>query len=438
MRATILKAALGAAFAISMGLPAIGSSVGADPLLSTGSLPGGGQYVVRRAPAVPVAAIALWYRAPGSGFEADPTPGIGRLAATAIAASTPITGRPLSRIVDEAGGRIVVSGYPNSIAVSVLVPADRASEVVRAMTGAFFTPVVDADGLKLAERDLDGEALIREFNPEDAIGDALLAQLFAAGAAHEPGLGAPGALRAISLDRVKAFAERAFRPANAVLVVTGAVDASVVGAAVPGRASAAPGTEPLLDAHPAPAASPQIKSGTEPGAGLGWVGPTIADERAATALDFVADYLFRSDTGLVQKPFAGTETSLTGKFVTYHDPGVFLVTISGGDVAAARTAVEAALAKLQTPLDPATFASATALFRYHMLSDIQTPGELADTLGWYAVEGDPLYAPGADGIAGRYFSALDALTPAFVAETVRKYLAAPGAVVAISTKKAEK
>ena len=43
------------------------------------------------------------------------------------------------------------------------------------------------------------------------------------------------------------------------------------------------------------------RSGEVPGTGLAWVGPPIADEKAATALDFVADYLFRDDTGIVTR-----------------------------------------------------------------------------------------------------------------------------------------
>jgi predicted Zn-dependent peptidase len=124
--------------------------------------------------------------------------------------------------------------------------------------------------------------------------------------------------------------------------------------------------------------------------------------------------------------------------VTYHDPGVLLVTISGGDVTAARKSVDDAFAAVRKPLSKAEFAQARAAFLYHMLSDIETPGGMADTLGWYTVEGDQGYAPGANGAASRYFAVADSLTPAFVAATVNKYLTRPGAVVAVEAKKAEK
>jgi hypothetical protein len=178
-------------------------------------------------------------------------------------------------------------------------------------------------------------------------------------------------------------------------------------------------------------------TGIESGVGLGWVGPSISDEREATALDFVSDYLFRDDSGIVQKSIASTKANVSGKFVTYHDPGVLLVTISGGDVAAARKAVDDGLALVQKPLDRATFTAAREAFMYHMLSDIQTPGGMADTLGWYTVEGNLTYAPGAAGPQSRYFAVAASLTPEFVAQTVSKYLGKPGAVVAVAPKPSE-
>ena len=89
---------------------------------------------------------------------------------------------------------------------------------------------------------------------------------------------------------------------------------------------------------------------------------------------------------------------------------------------------------MQTPLDATTFARARDAFIYHIRSDLQTPAELADTFGWYSVEGNPSYAPGAGGLDGTYFRDARALTSAFVAETVKRFLGKPGATVAFSRK----
>jgi predicted Zn-dependent peptidase len=104
----------------------------------------------------------------------------------------------------------------------------------------------------------------------------------------------------------------------------------------------------------------------------------------------------------------------------------------GGDVAAARAVVEGALQAIRRPLDPQTFAAARRRFIYHILSDDETPGALADTYGWYAVEGNENYAPLEAGAAGRYLAEASALTPAFVAATAAKYLDRPGADVTVN------
>ena len=134
------------------------------------------------------------------------------------------------------------------------------------------------------------------------------------------------------------------------------------------------------------------------------------------------------------RTFATSASSVNGKFVTYHDPGFFLITLSGGDLSATRAIVSDAVLALQKPLDAAAFASARAAFIYHIRSDLQTPSELADTFGWYAVEGNPDYAPSAGGFNGTYFRDARELTPDFVAATVSKYLGNTGATVTFSQK----
>ncbi len=434
----VSKVALAAAFVFSGHCAAGAAAPPPASNISNGMLPGGGQYVVSHTDAAPVAAIALWYRAPSSGFEAAGVPSLGHLAAATVAGSAPITGTPLGRYIAELGGKIAISTYPDSVAISTLVPAENAADVVHAMTVSFFAPVVTAEGLKVAQRDVAEVAFYRQFNAEESIDDALIASLLHDGPARYPTLGESSDVAKITLAQVKDFAQRAFRPANAVLVVTGAVDAGIVATAVPGRTDAAPRSEPPLSTREAVQPAPVMTSGAEPGQGLGWAGPAISNEREATALDFITDYLFRADTGTVQRAVAATKSTISGKFVTYHDPGVVLVTISGGDVSASRRMVDDALAGARKPLDRATFNAARDAFRYHILSDIQTPGGLADTLGWYTVEGNPSYAPGAGGATGRYFTAAGALTPAFVAATVEKYLSRPGAVIAVDSRRSEK
>jgi len=197
---------------------------------------------------------------------------------------------------------------------------------------------------------------------------------------------------------VRAFAERAFRPANAILILTGNVDAGAL-------ASVVSRVGPAGDAAPEPGA---VQSAA-PGSGgapdrrqhqrhrLGLDRPPIADEATATTMDFLADALFAPKTGAVAKALGSRKATVTGKFVTYRDPGVFLVTISGEDAAAVLPLVEQTIAGAAKPLAPPAFAAARSAFVYHLLDDMDTPSGVADTYGWYAVEGNAAYAPAEGG-----------------------------------------
>ncbi|MEA2721832.1 MAG: Peptidase inactive domain [Candidatus Eremiobacteraeota bacterium] len=420
--ALFVCAAAGGALAQTPAAPA------AVPSDASGVLPSGVAYTLRPDPAQPVAAVALWYRAPAGGFGTTAVPGLSRLAAATVTASTPITGTPLAQLVERWGGRISVAAYPDSVAITVLVPADHTVQTVRAMTGSFFAPVVAADGLLVAQRYATEDAIYRSLAP-DAIEDALGTALFADGPLHDGTIGSARTVADIKLDRVRSFAERAFRPANAILVLTGNVDRSVL-SSVASRAGATQSTaEAAAPQTPRAAPPPLEREGNLVGTGLGWVGPPITAEADATALDFLADVLFAPKTGTVSKALGTRKATVTGKFVTYHDPGVFLVTITGDDAAAARPIVEKAIADAAKPLSAAAFAAARAGFTYRILGQLATPADAADTYGWYTVEGDAAYAPAEGGIQGRYFTLAASLTPATVAQTAAKYLTPAPAVV---------
>jgi len=424
--AVVRAALVGAALVLS----SAGAGNDAGPPL-TGTLRGGGTYLIRPVGGAPVAAVAIWYRAPAGGFGTDAVPGLGRLAAAAVAASQPVTGTSLSQFVRQAGGQLRINAYPESVSVSVLVPADRASDAVQAVTRSFFAPVLSDAGLGLARRNVLEDSAIRSYDHGALITDAIYASLFAGGPAKIPPYGPSASFASLTLDAVRAYAERAFRPANAVLIATGAVDTGVLAAALPGRDDAQANAETPAPETLASAVTPLRAPGPEAGFGMGWAGPPITDEREATAFDFIADYLFYPDTGVVQKNVRHTGTSLVGTFVTYHNPGVFLFTSTGGDQPAVHAAVNAALLAIRRPLEHAAFETARRQFIYHILSDDETVSALADTYGWYAVEGNPGYAPGEGGAAGRYLATASALTPEFVATTAAKYLDRPGAVISI-------
>ncbi len=418
---------LRAAFCAALFVGCAGAGVAQTP--PDGTLPSGVRYEVRADPAQPAAAVSLWFRAPAAGFEGPPVPGLSRLAALTVSASAPVTGTPLTQLVERWGGRVGVAAYPDSVSVTALVPADRVAATVRALTGDYFAPVTTADGLKLAQRGAADDVLLRSFGPE-AIEDALGGALFAAGPLHDGTLGTIPSLAAVPFERVRTFAERAFRPSNAILVLTGNVTGGLL-TEVASRPDATPGPQesPAPETPRVPPAAVRREAGIA-GTGLGWIGPPIADETDATAMDFLADALFAPRTGAVPRALgATTKAFVTGRFVTYRDPGVFLVTITGDDAAAARPIVERAIAGAATPMEAGAFEAARAGFVYRLLQDMDTPADTADTFGWYAVEGGAAYAPAEGTAAGRYFAIAARLTPASVAHAAVMYLGRPPAEV---------
>jgi predicted Zn-dependent peptidase len=436
LRASALVVAL-AATALP-GRAATGYLPNLGPKVAVGQLPSGGTYIVRPAAGAPVAAVELWYRAPSTGFGPKPTPGLARLAAQVVAASKPIVGNPLGKVIAEVGGRLSVTVYGDALSISAVVPAAQARDVVKAMTTAFFAPVITEEGYHFAQRDVAQEALISSFDPETAARDAVFSALFSGGPQHYPALGPAKDLAAIGLADVRAFAARAFRARNAILVVSGAVDSSIEAAAVAGRPPTGNDqAETPVVPELASTLAPVVKAFSQPTGGYGWLGPAISDERASTAMDFIADYLFRPEAGYVTRKIAEKypDALVTGQFITLHDPGVMFVGYSGKDVGALKSIVDDGLARVLQPMAPAAFAAALGAFKYHLLSDLQTPSEMADNFGWYSIEGDPEYAPGANGEDGAYFKAANSLTPQFVAAIAAKYLGKAPAVASLAPEK---
>ena len=405
------------------------------PNTTVDRLPVGGTVIVRASQGAPVAAIELWYRAPSTGFGEKPIPALARLAAQVVAGAKPIVGDTLGKAVSDVGGRLSISTYSDSIAITAVVPATAARRIVKIMTTAYFAPITSEDAFRAAQRQVAQESLISTFDAETVVRDAVFAQLFTSGPQHYPSLGGdPKAIAAISLADVRAFASRAFRSQNATLVVSGAVDASVATAAVSGRPNAnesaeAP-TAPVVAASP----TPVNRTFVQASGGYGWVGPTISDQREATAMDFIADYLFRIDDGVVARKVAESvpDSLLVGQFITLRDPGVMFVAYAGKNTDTIRSLVDDGFASVRKPLPAAAFAAALESFKFHLLSDLQTPVQIADNFGWYSVEGSASYAPGVNGESGAYFKAATSLSPEFVAATATKYLGKAPVVVTLA------
>ena len=92
---------------------------------SSAPLPRGGSYVLDPDPTVGSAAIGLWFRAPGAGYD-NATPGISNLAATAAAVAPLASGKSLYALVHTVGGELNIQVYPDIIGIAAVVPATSA------------------------------------------------------------------------------------------------------------------------------------------------------------------------------------------------------------------------------------------------------------------------------------------------------------------------
>ncbi len=403
----------------------------ADQMQQTGTLPHGGSYVLYRDTTIGTAAIDLWFRAPGAGYD-NAAPGISRLAATAVAAAPLESGKSLVAFVRGLGGRLTINAYPDIIGIGIIVPSNNARRVIAGLTSAYFAPSLDEASLKTAQRDLAVLGVQKRYSSDQLLHDTLFAQIFSSGAAHFPPVpdGVADITR-ITLAQANAFAHRAFRSGNATLTLSGNIDASAVGGVTAGAGGNA---DAPIDSTVADPLSGSTVQAAVPGTGLAWLGPSISDEKTATAMDFIADYLFRDETGVISKSIdPASDSYVIGQFITLHRPGVMLVTIGGTKSSVVQQHVLSVLEKMQQPMDATTFAAAREAFLYHLASDTQLPEEQADNFGWYASEGNASYAPSDP--QSSYWNVARSLDPGFVASVVRQYLVHPVVVQLQATSK---
>ena len=130
-----------------------------------GALPHGGSYVLDPDPTIAAAAVDLWFRAPGAGYD-DASPGISRLAATAAAAVPLASGKSLVELVHSVGGVLTIDVYPDIVGIGAVVPSSSARRVIAAMTAAYFSPAIDDASVKTAQRDAAVLAVQQRYSPD--------------------------------------------------------------------------------------------------------------------------------------------------------------------------------------------------------------------------------------------------------------------------------
>ncbi|HXW76988.1 MAG TPA: insulinase family protein [Candidatus Eremiobacteraceae bacterium] len=422
------------------------TSVASEPALAPGEivLPDGLTVMIKHGTASGSVALEVWVRCPSDGWT-DAQPGIARLTAF-TAMSTASNGTTMRDLVRAAGGQIAVSVFQTGTEFTVLAPADAGPALETALLKHIFDAPFDPAALIDAKTRLAAQQAAAGASASAIMRDAVFNALFAGGPLHASTLGDAQAVESTSIADVRAFAAAAYIPQNAIVVSVGNADPAALLAAVQGAAPAgAAAAQPLPLSSPASQASPLALTplgADAPGAALAWVGPPISDEREATAMDFLSDYLADPDAGVLTHAATNGSTTedFAGQFITLHQSGVFFVSIAGdgidptAELQALRNKLDAEIA---SPLSKDEFSNALAAYETRLLRQMDSPVGMADNYGWYFVEGAPGYAPSATdaGQSGDYFAQAQSLTPDFVHSVAQKFLGTAPAEVTVVPRK---
>jgi len=400
--------------------------------------------MVRRLHSSPTVAVEVWLSVPSDGYGPS-KPGIARLAALAVAYES-FGGSSLRDLVRTDGGQISVTVYPAATEIAMIVPSYDGPAVIAAMLNRVFHPSIDNQAFSDARQRLAAQQAAYQGATELVLRDGAFAALFSSGSYHVSPYGTSSSLGDMASDDVRSFLSRGYTPGDAIFVVAGDVDQAATSAYIsahaplPAAVSAVPAS--ALASHPG---TNMIAGAQASGSGvaMAWAGPPISDERAATAMDFLSDYLLRPDVGTAAAAIRTQNPNLEvgGEFVTLRDPGVFYVTVTGSNVDATSTLamVRSAIGRaVSTTMSTPDFARALDAYRTHALRDnADSPQTIADNYGWYFVHGAPAYSPSAtdNELAGDYYAQVASLTPQYVTEVAKRYLTSAPAVAVVGTQR---
>ncbi|MCS6915395.1 MAG: pitrilysin family protein [Myxococcales bacterium] len=160
------------------------------------------------------------------GSAAAPRPGLARaLAALALEGAGPRGGAELAEALERLGARLETEVTPDATLVSLSVMADRIGQAMPLLADVVIRPRLEPASWERVRRERLAELMSRRAEAHYVADQAALAALF--GPTHPYGqdpLGTEESLRALSLEELKAFHARAWRPRGAVLVLAGEVE----------------------------------------------------------------------------------------------------------------------------------------------------------------------------------------------------------------------
>ena len=217
------------------------------------TLANGMSVIVKPDRRAPTAVQMVWVRV-GSMDEVDGTSGVAHMLEHMMFKGTPtVPAGEFSRRVAALGGRENAFTNRDYTGYYQQIPAGRLADVMK-LESDRFAHNQWADGEFLKERQVVTEErrMRTDDNPRAQMGEALNAQIYLASPYRRPVIGWMSDIAAYTADDVRAFHQKWYVPANAVLVVAGDVDPAEV-------RRLAETTYGLIPARPVPARKPQAE-----------------------------------------------------------------------------------------------------------------------------------------------------------------------------------
>lgn len=227
-----------------------------------------------------------------------------------------------------------------------------------------------------------------------------------------------------------AFFDRFYRPGHATLLVVGDVrPEAVVDQVTQTFGSWAAGTvaRPALPAEPPQAGMRRREvawsTPTAPVLAMGWRAPAFdPGDLDVVTLDLLGSILL-SEIGPLEQRLVreeGLAFSVWGGLNDFVDPGLFQVTAvlrPDADLALAEAIVREEIAKVVQGVDPALLDRVRTQGRYALLSGLDTPDAVMETLGWMMRRTD-----GAPDAVDQLFATLERVTAEDVSRVARERL----------------
>jgi len=261
------------------------SGVGTRSVFALGD---GVRVVLEENHAAPVVAMQLWL-AVGAADEPEGQEGAANVIRHLLRRSLRATG---AAGIDARSG--AWTSYDETV-VHTLVATPFVDDGLRALAGAITTPALTAADFEAARAAARADLRTTRADPSHVAAASALAAAFSAHPYRRALLGTEATLGDLTLDRVRAFYDRAYGPAQTTLVVVGDFDARAVRARASAlfgawRPATAPAARPAEPAQAEPHVVVATADVADPELALAWKTPDFRDEDRA-ALQVLAAVL---------------------------------------------------------------------------------------------------------------------------------------------------